>query len=321
MSTVVGIVGIGYAFPSTRRTVRELAAAGRLESAPRVLEDFGFDTVHVADAETPFDLAVTACRAALEERGGGGSSVGLLIYGGAAGDDAFAPGGAAAPASHPTCGPSFRYPSTRLQHELELDAAWTFGLDQVACTNLLTAIRIARALMGAEGIDRALCVTSQFFGPDAARERIYNCVSDAACAVLLERGAGAFRVVAAEQVTKGYYWDAESVREEVVASYFPTSRHVIDRTLERAGWSPESVDWVIPHNVSARSWEILLGLVRLPRARLWTDNIARRGHTLAGDNLINLRDARDAGILRTGDRLLLFSYGYGAHWTALAVEV
>ncbi|MGH7730312.1 MAG: hypothetical protein ACRENJ_03590 [Candidatus Eiseniibacteriota bacterium] len=34
-----------------------------------------------------------------------------------------------------------------------------------------------------------------------------------------------------------------------------------------------------------------------------------------------MRDALDEGAVRPGDRVILFSYGYGAHWTALAVEV
>ena len=55
-------------------------------------------------------------------------------------------------------------------------------------------------------------------------------------------------------------------------------------------------------------------------ARLWDDNIARIGHTLAGDNFINLADALERGDVVHGQKLLLFSYGYGAHWTALAVE-
>jgi 3-oxoacyl-[acyl-carrier-protein] synthase-3 len=80
------------------------------------------------------------------------------------------------------------------------------------------------------------------------------------------------------------------------------------------------VTWVIPHNVSLRSWEVLLGLLRLPNARLYTPNIARNGHTLVGDNFINLADALHDGEVRPGDRLLLFSYGFGAHWSALAME-
>lgn len=310
----VGIAGVAYAFPERTQSVRELAAEGRLESAPELLERFGFGTVHVATTESPFELALRAGRTVLEERGVDPSTVGLLVYGGATGEAAFAAGGAAGP------GGRFRYPATRLQFELGVDQAWTFGLDQVACTNLLAATRVARALCLAEGIDRALCVMAEFFGPEAAREQIYNCVSDAACAVLVERGAARNRIVASEQVTKGYYWDADAMRDEIVASYFPTARHAIHRVLDRAGWSAADVDWVIPHNVSARSWEILLGLVRLPRARLWSGNIALRGHTLAGDNFINLRDALESGAVLPGERLLLFSYGYGAHWTALAVE-
>ena len=97
------------------------------------------------------------------------------------------------------------------------------------------------------------------------------------------------------------------------------SRYLCE-TLGSAGWSPNDVTWVMPHNVSVRSWEILLGLTGIPRERLWSRNVARIGHTLAGDNFINLRDAMDDGSVCPGDRLLLFSYGYGAHWTALAVE-
>ncbi len=80
------------------------------------------------------------------------------------------------------------------------------------------------------------------------------------------------------------------------------------------------MDWVIPHNVSERSWQILMGLAGLQNSRLWGDNIAEIGHTLAGDNFINLHDALEAGAVTPGERLLLFSYGYGAHWTGLAIE-
>ena len=66
-----------------------------------------------------------------------------------------------------------------------------------------------------------------------------------------------------------------------------------------------------------RSEKTVLGLTGIARERLWCRNIARVGHTLAGDNFINLRDAVSDGSVRPGDRLLLFSYGYGAHWTAL----
>jgi 3-oxoacyl-[acyl-carrier-protein] synthase-3 len=166
----------------------------------------------------------------------------------------------------------------------------------------------------------ALCVGAEFFPADAGREAIWNCTSDAGAAVLLERGAERGRIVAARHVTKGYYWDAEARRDELIAAYFPTARHVIENTLRDAGWAHDDVDWIIPHNVNRRSWDVLQPLCSLGQARIWDRNIARIGHTLAGDNFINLADALDRGDVLPGHRLLLFSYGFGAHWTALAVE-
>ena len=139
-------------------------------------------------------------------------------------------------------------------------------------------------------------------------------------AMLVRRAATRNRIIATHQVTKGAFWDSGSLENEIIAAYFPTARTVIEDTLRKASLSLADIDWVIPQNVSLRSWEILLGLTAIPRERLWCRNIARIGHTLAGDNFINLRDAVSDGSVRPGDRLLLFSYGYGAHWTALALE-
>ena len=106
----------------------------------------------------------------------------------------------------------------------------------------------------------------------------------------------------------------------MLAAYFPTARHVIERAAVDAGWQVADIDWIVPHNVSSRSWQLLLRLLDLPDERFWGSNIARIGHTLAGDNFINLADATAAGAIEAGQRLMLFSYGYGAHWTALALE-
>ena len=323
--TAPSIRGIAYVYASPARSVRELAAVGALESEPELLERFGFARVHVATEESPFDLARVAASRLLDEQAVDPADVGLLVYGGTPSTMAFSSADDAAAGAAALCtADRFRFPATRLQFELGLDGAAVLALDQLACTTLFGAVRVARAMMVAEGIDRALCVASEFYPARAGREAIYNCTSDAACALLLERNgdaSGRNRIVGAATITKGYYWDAAALRDEIVASYFPTAVHAIGRTLASAGWRAEEVDWVIPHNVSVRSWDVLLRLARLDGARLWSRNVARRGHALAGDNFVNLRDALEEGALRPGDRALLFSYGYGAHWTGLAVEV
>ena len=316
----IGISGIAYVLPPTRRSLDELHALGELESEPRMLAQLGFAEVTVADEEAPYDLALAAAWSLLREQSIAPQSVDALIYCGTA-SVAFARAGSAADAAGQLATTRrFQYPATRLQYDLDLDRASVLALDQAACTSLFAAVRIARSLIAAGEAQRVLCVSSEFFPNCAGREAIYNCTADAAVALLVEAGAEHNRIVASSHVTKGYYWDGDALRNEIVASYFPTARHVIAQTLSSAQWSPNDVTWVIPHNVSVRSWEILLGLTGIARERLWCRNISRLGHTLAGDNFINLRDALDDDSVRPGDRLLLFSYGFGAHWTALAVE-
>jgi 3-oxoacyl-[acyl-carrier-protein] synthase-3 len=314
------ILGVNYAFPRGTRTVDELAVAGQLRSRPAVLRGFGFGSVHVAERESPYDLGIQATQSLLDELDLDPDSVGLLLYSGASSGAAFLPASeGAAIGREGRASDRFRFPASRLQYELGLGNASVIALDQLTSTGLFAAIRVARSLCSTEGIDRALCVSTEVFPVDGGRETIFNCTSDAACAVLVGRDTGRNRIVASSHVTKGYYWDGVGPHDEIVGSYFPTARSVIRRTIEDAGWRPEDVDWVIPHNVSLRSWEILLGLSGLSRARLWSRNIPRDGHTLAGDNFINLRDALQTGSVRSGEKLLLFSYGFGAHWTAIAM--
>jgi 3-oxoacyl-[acyl-carrier-protein] synthase-3 len=315
------IAGISYVFPERSRTVGELAGDRQLNSSAATMESFGFGKVHVAVTETPYELALAASTRLLDESRVDRDSIGLLIYGGTPGSMSFAAQTDAEEAASGLCTMSrFKFPATRLQYDLGLHNAWPFAVDQLSCTTLLGAARIARSMCLTEGIERALCVSSEFFPANAGREAIFNCTSDAACAILIERNGTRNRIVSATNVTKGYYWDVDALRDEIVASYFPTARHVLLRTISDAGWEPADVDWIIPHNVSMRSWQILSSLVRLPRARLFSDNIVRHGHTLAGDNFINYRDALDGGCIQPGHRVVLFSYGFGAHWTGVAVE-
>ena len=315
-----GISGIAYSLPAQRRSLSELAAAGQLQSDSSLLAQFGFDGVHVADEETPYSHALAAATRVLAEQHVPPDRIDQLIYCGTSAL-AFSPRGSATDAAcRLATTRRFQYPATKLQYNLGLERAAAIAVDQRACTSLFAAVRLARAAITAGDARRVLCVSAEFFPECAGREAIFNVTGDAGCAVLVDGAAHRNRIVASAESTKGYYWDADALWNEIIASYFPTAKHVIDETLHRAGWSREDVTWVIPHNVSVRSWQILLGLVGIPRARLWDRNVARIGHTLAGDNFINLRDAIDAGSVRPGDRLLLFSYGYGAHWTALAVE-
>jgi len=163
-------------------------------------------------------------------------------------------------------------------------------------------------------------VSADVFPPQARREVIYNVISDGACAVLVEKEAVANRILAHRQITKGYYWDSIARKNEIVAAYFPTAQHIMRETLARAGLERGDIAWILPHNVSLRSWEILLGLLGFPREKLWAENIAAKGHVIAADNFINLKDATEQGFLKRGDKLLLFNFGFGINWSCTILE-
>src|SRR5258706_6998413 len=169
------IAAINYAFPEGSRTVGELADERQLKSSAETMESFGFGNLHVALTETPYELAVIAAKKLLEESKIDRESVGLLIYGGTPGSMAFAPSERAESAAAELCTMSrFKYPSTRLQYDLHLHNASTVALDHLACTTLLTAVRIGRLPCLTEGIERAICVSSALFPANARREAIFT---------------------------------------------------------------------------------------------------------------------------------------------------
>lgn len=321
----VGIDHVAYWLPATTRTLAELDSSGSLRSDPGLLGGFGFERVHLAGTESHTDMALHAARTVICEAGVDPAGIDLVLF--ASGlssscmmcDAPAADSGALVQVRDVM--DLFRYPASYVQHELGLDRATVAGVDQQGCASLLSAIRLARAMIVAEdGIDTVLCVGADRLPAGTPREQIYNVISDGAGAALVRRNAQRNRILAARQITKGALWEPASLEHEVIASYFPTARALILDTLEQAGLALDDLAWILPHNVSLRSWEILLGLLGAPREKLFDRNIARVGHTIAADNLINLRDATDAGLLAPGDRVMLFTFGYGLNWSCMILE-
>jgi 3-oxoacyl-[acyl-carrier-protein] synthase-3 len=297
--TAVGIDAVTYWLPDAAPTLDELERRGALRGPASTLAAFGFRHARVAEVD-------------------------LVLYAGALTSSTTmecAPAPAGSVLHLRDLMDFFKYPVSRLQSELDLTSAAVAGVDQQGCAAIFSAVRLARATLLAEpDVRTVLCVGADRLPHGSSREVVYNLVSDGACALLMRRGAERNRVIATHQVTKGAFWDAGSLENEIIAAYFPTARTVIEDTLRKAGVTLDDIDWVIPHNVSLRSWEILLGLIGCPREKLFSDNIGRIGHTIAADNFINLRDATDAGRIRKGDLLLLFTFGYGLNWSCMVLE-
>jgi 3-oxoacyl-[acyl-carrier-protein] synthase III len=325
MKPYVGIEAMTAYLPEETATLEQLQARGMLTGSPQTLRSFGFERVHLAGDQSNVEMATCAADRLLSETGIDRGEIGLVLYATALGSSATMWEDGAK-----STGPVlqlddvadlFKYPATRLQSELDLPNASVIGVNQLGCASIFAALRIARAMILSEDdLDTVLCVSADKFPAGRPRDLIYNVVSDGAAAALVRRGAERNRIVECAQVTKGALWDSGSLENEIVAAYFPTAKSLIERTLAKAGLTIDDIALVIPHNVSMRSWEILGKLIGCPTDRIYTRNIRCAGHTIASDNLLNLRTASDEGVIAKGDKVLMFTFGYGLNWSCMILE-
>ncbi|HET9636765.1 MAG TPA: 3-oxoacyl-[acyl-carrier-protein] synthase III C-terminal domain-containing protein [Gemmatimonadaceae bacterium] len=322
----VGIESIAEYLPPRVATVAELGARGLLNRSAVTLRSFGFETVHLAGDESNLDMAIAAAEKLLHETGIDRDEIGMILYAAALNSSStlWNGNGVSRPGSVLDLGnvhDLFKYPASVLQTRLDLPNAAVVGVNQVGCASIFAALRMARALIATEDSLKAiLCVSADKFPADQPRDLAYNLVSDGACAALVRRGAVRNRIVECTQVTKGALWDSDTIENEIIAAYFPTAAALIERTLKKARLTIDDIALVIPHNVSLRSWEILGRLIKCPADRIYTNNISKVGHTIASDNLLNLRHATDAGLVKKGDYMLLFTFGYGSNWASMVVQ-
>jgi 3-oxoacyl-[acyl-carrier-protein] synthase-3 len=308
----IGISAIEYALPPESLSLQELARDKRLSSSPEQLQRLGFDRCYVSSVPAEA-LALQACTALLEREAIDPEDVDLLVYSGAIAS------------SHHILNQdflsNFNYPAAKLQFELGLLRAGAIGISQSGCMGFTNAVKFATDFLRAnEAANHVLCVGADVLPQDAHREILYNVISDGGCALLVKRNCPRNRVLAHGSVTKGYYWDCISSRNEVMAAYFPTAKNLIQKVLRESECHPDQVRLLIPHNVSLRSWEILLDLIGIRKEQLFHQNIARKGHVIVADNWINLKDAVEEGRLRPGDKFLSFNFGFGANWAATLME-
>ena len=307
-----GIGAIEYVLPAGSFSLQELSDAELLASSPSQLQDFGFDRCYIS-TEPADELALRAAAALITNADVDPESIDLLLYASALSQNHQLA------TEHSLSG--FNYPAAKIQYELGLTQANVAGISQAGCTGLNYAIKFASDFLHAnDNANRILCVSADVLPKGSKREIFYNVISDGACALLVERRPKRNHIIAQRSITKGYYWDCISRKNEIMAAYFPTAKNLVQELLRSAQCDPKDLRMVLPHNVSLRSWEILLDLIGVRKDQLFSENIPKKGHVIGADNWINLKDAMASGALNPGDKLLAFNFGFGANWTATLIE-
>jgi 3-oxoacyl-[acyl-carrier-protein] synthase-3 len=315
------IVGTGSYLPKQVVTNADFAKRGLDTNDAWIRERTGIAQRHIAEKEqTSSDLALAACRSALQAADLQPSDIDLIIVA--------------------TSTPDFVFPSTAclLQAKLGVKGGAAFDV-QAVCSGFVYGLATADAFIRSGANKKALVVGAEVFS------RILDW-SDRTTCVLFGDGAGAVVLAASDKPgihasilradgshagilnvagnvsggaivgTPFLKMDGQAVFKFAVRVLEESARE----TVEAAHMKLEDVDWLIPHQANVRILEATAKRLGLPRERLVV-TVDHHGNTSAASVPLALDEYVRAGKIRSGQRVLLQGVGGGFTWGSSLVTL
>ena len=318
------ITGTGSFLPPRRLSNHDMAtmlAERGLETSDEwIVERTGIRFRHfAADGVNASDLALPACQAALAAAGRQAEDVDLIIVA--------------------TSTPDMVFPSTAtlLQNKLGVHGCAAFDV-QAVCSGFVYALTVADAMIKTGGASCALVVGAEVFSRILDFNDRTTCVlfGDGAGAVVLEASAEP-GILASDLHADGRHadilctpgtvaggqvvgspllrMDGQAVFKLAVGVLEQAARNV----LERAGRSPESLHWLVPHQANIRIMMATAKKLKLAPDRL-VATVAEHGNTSAASVPLALDVAVRDGRIRRGDSVMLEGVGGGFTWGAVLLD-
>jgi 3-oxoacyl-[acyl-carrier-protein] synthase-3 len=312
--TFCRITGTGSYLPGSPVSNDDLVARGIETSDEWIAERTGIRRRHfAADDEKSSDLALHACRRALEAAGRPAQDVDLIIVA--------------------TSTPDQVFPSTAclLQNRLENRTAVAFDV-QAVCAGFVYALTIAEKFIRSGSHKCALVVGAEVFS------RILNWDDRGTC-VLFGDGAGAVVLEASDEPgilssvlhADGHYHDILSVPGTVCGgkvsgtpllqmdgqAVFKFAVRVLGDTaielMDAAKLPMTALDWLVPHQANVRILQSTARRLDLPMDKVVV-TVADHGNTSAASVPLALDLAVRDGRIRRGQIVMLEGVGGGFTW-------
>jgi 3-oxoacyl-[acyl-carrier-protein] synthase III len=315
------ITGTGSALP--RRRVSNAELAETVDTSDEwIVERTGIRFRHIAEPdETTSTLATDAARAALDAAGVEPSGIDLIVLATATPDQTF-------PAT-----------ATRVQAALGAGDAVAFDVAAV-CSGFLYALQVADSMIRSGAHARALVIGAETFSRLLDWEDRATCVlfGDGAGAVVLEgqeredgRGILSCKLHADGRHNELLYVDGGPSTTGTVGKLRMKGREVfrhavvnlaavMTESLTLAGFEPEQVDWVVPHQANARILDATARKLGLAPEKVVV-TVDRHANTSAASVPLALDVAVRDGRIRAGDLVVLEAMGGGFTWGAAAVRM
>lgn len=319
------ITGTGSYLPPRRLSnadlVAQLAAQGVESSDDWIVERTGIRARHFADAGVfSSDLALQACRKALEAAGRSAADVDLIIVA--------------------TSTPDMVFPSTACILQSKLGAAGGAAFDvQAVCSGFIYALTVADAMIRTGGARCALVVGAEIFSRILDFQDRTTCVlfGDGAGAVVLEASETP-GILATDIHADGRHVDLLCVPGHVNGgavsgkpllqmdgqAVFKLAVGVLEEcartVLAKAGKTEADIDWLVPHQANIRIMQSTARKLKLPMDKVVV-SVDQHGNTSAASIPLALDGAVRSGQIQPGQTVLLEGVGGGFAWGAVLLTM
>jgi len=319
------ITGTGSYLPPRRLSnadlVAQLAAQGVESSDDWIVERTGIRARHFADAGVfSSDLALQACRQALQAAGRSAADVDLIIVA--------------------TSTPDMVFPSTACILQSKLGTAGGAAFDvQAVCSGFIYALTVADAMIRTGGARCALVVGAEIFSRILDFQDRTTCVlfGDGAGAVVLEASETP-GILATDIHADGRHVDLLCVPGHVNGgavsgkpllqmdgqAVFKLAVGVLEEcaraVLAKAGKTEADIDWLVPHQANIRIMQSTARKLKLPMDKVVV-SVDQHGNTSAASIPLALDGAVRSGQIQPGHTVLLEGVGGGFAWGAVLLTM
>jgi len=315
--------GIGYYIPE--RVLTNFDLEKMVDTTDEwIVTRTGIHERHIAKAEeASSDMAIHAARMAMADAKVSPGDIDLIVVGTATGDLPF--------------------PSTAciVQYNIGAKNAAAFDV-AAACSGFIYALTIVHSMISSGKFRRALVIGVETLSRIVDYEDRVTCVlfGDGAGAVVMEPCDPGEGILATYVKSDGSYTDllylpAGGSRRPLTEERLKNREQYVkmkgdglfkyavkamveagETVLRDAKLKTSDVDFVIPHQANLRIIEGVRTRLRLPPEKVIV-NIDHVGNTSTASIPIALCEARDKGLIKRGDTLLLVAFGGGLTWGAV----
>jgi 3-oxoacyl-[acyl-carrier-protein] synthase-3 len=273
------------------------------------------------EGQTTSDLATEAARRALETAGIAPEQVDLVVCATLTGDTPIPSTAVWMQQKLGIAAPAFDINAACAGFSYAMSSATAFIESGQAETVLVAGAEILSRVMNFE--DRATCV---LFGDGAGALVLRRSEEPGVLGSVLGADGRAAEILIIPGGGSAKPPSHESLDAMDHTIHMPNGREVFKRAvvemanasrqlLEKSGHTPEDVDLLIPHQANARIMIAVAERLKIPQERAVVD-VESVGNTSAASIPVALDRAWRAGRVRTGDLVLLTSFGAGLAWGA-----